>query len=275
MSGAGHWVNHLDPIALRLHGDFGIRWYGLAYAAAFVIGAWLLSIYYKRGRSPLDPNQQSTLLFACMLGVLAGGRLGYVLLYDWPATRANPLTVFQIWNGGMASHGGFAGVILACLWAARQFRISPLSLGDIVVTLTPPGLLLGRVANFINGELWGRISNAPWAVIFPLSAPDGTPVQQIAPRHPSQLYEAALEGLLLLVFTQTRLWKTDVLKKPGRLSGEFLCLYAVVRVIGEQFREPDAPLIFGVSRGIFYSIFLFIGGLLLILRKGSVRAYVQ
>jgi phosphatidylglycerol:prolipoprotein diacylglycerol transferase len=131
----------------------------------------------------------------------------------------------------------------------------------------PPGILLGRIANFINGELWGKVSSVSWAVIFPQSAMQGTPLELISARHPSQLYEAGLEGALLLIYSQWRLWKTDALNSPGRLTGEFLMIYAVVRVFGEQFREPDAPLIFDLSRGSFYSLFLLVGGLFLIWRS--------
>ena len=133
-----------------------------------------------------------------------------------------------------------------------------------MTSFTPVGLLLGRLANFINGELWGKVSSLPWAVIFPLSEPDGTPMPYIAPRHPSQIYEALLEGALLLAYMQWRLWKTRALERPGRLSGEFLLLYAISRIVGEQFREPDATLIFGMSRGVFYSLFIVAGGLFLI-----------
>jgi phosphatidylglycerol---prolipoprotein diacylglyceryl transferase len=173
----------------------------------------------------------------------------------------------------MASHGGFVGVAVAMAWFAHKHKLSFLHLSDLIVSVAPLGLLLGRIANFINGELWGKISNVPWAVIFPESAPAGTPVSLIAPRHPSQLYEAALEGALLLALMQWRFWKSDVVaRQPGRLAGEFLIAYAVVRMIGELFREPDfgiAP-IFGLSRGTFYSFFLILVGLVLILRKPSV-----
>jgi phosphatidylglycerol:prolipoprotein diacylglycerol transferase len=167
----------------------------------------------------------------------------------------------------MASHGGFIGVLVACWWVTKKLNLSFLQLGDLLCPLVPPGILLGRIANFINGELWGKVTQVPWAVIFPQSALPGTPVEQIAPRHPSQLYEAGLEGALLLVYSQWRLWKTDVLASPGRLTGEFLAIYAVVRIFGEQFREPDAPLIMDLSRGSFYSIFLLIAGAFLIYRS--------
>jgi phosphatidylglycerol:prolipoprotein diacylglycerol transferase len=158
-------------------------------------------------------------------------------------------------------------------WFARRHGLSFLHLGDVVVTTAPAGLLAGRLANFINGELWGKVAFVPWAVIFPKSAPEGMPVARIPPRHPSQLYEAALEGALLLGLMQWRFWKSDVVRsQPGRLSGEFLVAYAVVRAAGEIFRDPDAPLILGLSRGTFYSIFLAIAGAALIIRSFRCRA---
>jgi len=182
----------------------------------------------------------------------------------------DPLALLRVWDGGMASHGGFVGVVLAVWWFARRHRLPFLHLGDVLVTTVPVGLLFGRIANFINGELWGRISYVPWAVIFPKSAPDGTPLADIAPRHPSQLYEAALEGALLLAFMQWRFWRSDEVRRhPGRLTGEFFIAYAIARAIGETFREPDASLILGLSRGTFYSLFLVGGGLWLILRKST------
>lgn len=154
-------------------------------------------------------------------------------------------------------------------WFARRHGIRFLHLADLIVTVAPLGLMLGRIANFINGELWGKISTVPWAVIFPDSAPYGTPIEAIPPRHPSQLYEAALEGALLLAFMQWRFWRTSAIRQPGRLAGEFLIAYAVARMIGEIFREPDAGIspILGLSRGTFYSLFLIAAGLFLVLRK--------
>ncbi len=304
-----HWIHNLDPMALHLRGGFGIRWYGLAYAVAFLIGGWLLRTYHRRGRSPLDEAQQSTLLLGIMLGVLVGGRMGYLILYE-PETLRDPLGWVAIWRGGMASHGGFVGVILACLWAARRVRIDRFRLGDLMVTLAPPGFLLGRLANFINGELWGRVADVscamkfpteivswpasrlgllweylaqsgvtfpaattdwPMAVVSRIQSGDETLRQLVGvvlpPRHPSPLYAAVLEGVVLVAYTQWRLWRTRALDRPGQLAGEFLLLYAVLRILGEQFREPDADLILGLSRGIFYSFFLLAGGLLLIARS--------
>ena len=255
-----YYVHDIDPVLIHIYGDFGIRYYGLAYLLGFVITAWLLHKYYKAGKSPLNAEAQSTALIVLVMGVLIGGRLGHILLYDFKDTLLDPLNIFRVWEGGMASHGGFAGVIVAGWWLSRHYRIGLSSLWDLLASLAPPGLMLGRIANFINGELWGTPTTVSWAVIFPHSAPPGTPVALIPPRHPSQLYEAALEGLLLMLYTQWRLWRTDALKSPGRLAGEFLLLYAVVRIIGEQFRAPDSPPILGLNRGIFYSFFLAAAG---------------
>ncbi|HOE95483.1 MAG TPA: prolipoprotein diacylglyceryl transferase [Candidatus Sumerlaeota bacterium] len=260
-----YWVHDLDPFLIRI-GAGGIRYYGLAYVCGFVAGWWLLRHYHRRGRSPLDPDRIYTAITALALGVLIGGRLGYLLLYAPGDTLRDPLLVFRIWEGGMASHGGFLGVAVALAWLARRFKVSFLLLGDLLCSIAPLGLLLGRIANFINGELPGRVTDVPWAVIFPTSAPPGTPLSQIPPRHPSQLYEAGLEGLLLFVYLQWRFWRTNALATPGRLSAEFLLLYAIVRMVGEQFREPDAPPILGLTRGAFYSLFL-------ILAAGAVWAW--
>ena len=262
MDSTSYFVDRIDPFLIRFYDNFGIRYYGLAYALGFVIAIWLWRRLYKHGKSQLDPDQQMAAMFALFLGVVIGGRLGHMLLYEFHDFIHNPLLFFHFLEGGMASHGGFVGVILACFWISHHYRINFFRLGDVLCFLTPPGLMLGRIANFINGELWGTVTHVPWAVIFPRSAPPGTPIDQIPPRHPSQLYEAALEGLLLMIYTQWRMWKTDVEKTPGRLSGEFLIGYAIVRIIGEQFRAPDSPPILGIQRGIFYSFFVAVVGIL-------------
>jgi phosphatidylglycerol:prolipoprotein diacylglycerol transferase len=258
-------VDDLSPFLIRFSDSLGVRYYGLAYVLAFLIALLLLHLYWRTGRSPLDPKKQSDLMTAVVIGVLLGGRLGYFLLYEPMTLLHDPLAFFRVWGGGMASHGGFVGVCLVLFWMVKKHKLAWRPLADILVTLAPPGLFLGRIANFINGELWGKISYVPWAVIFPKSAPEGTPLAEIAPRHPSQLYEALLEGLFLTLYTQWRFWRSDITReKSGHLAGEFLVLYAVVRAIGEIFREPDASLLLGLSRGTFYSLFLFIGGMLLI-----------
>jgi len=255
-----YWTHDLSPFLIRFTENIGIRYYGLAYVLGFAGGWWLLRIYGRADRSPVRGEAAGDLMFALVLGVLAGGRLGSFFLYEgWQKISGDPLALLRVWEGGMASHGGFVGVMAALAWFARSRKIPLLVLGDIVVTLVPFGLLLGRVANFINGELWGNPSTVPWAVIFAHTG--GGP----EPRHPSQLYAAALEGALLLAFTQWRFWRTDVTRtRPGRLAGEFLAGYALVRMLGEMFREPDAALILGLSRGTFYSVFLLIAGVALV-----------
>jgi phosphatidylglycerol:prolipoprotein diacylglycerol transferase len=261
-----YWVHDWDPFLIEFTNGIGIRYYGLAYVFGLIGGAWLLIRYARAGRSQLRTDKVSDLMIALVLGVLIGGRLGSYFLYDgWQNFRSDPLGIFRVWEGGMASHGGFIGVTIALWWFGRHQQIPFRHLGDLVASVTPFGLLLGRIANFINGELWGKPATVPWAVIFPQSG-DGLP------RHPSQLYEAALEGALLLAYAQWRFWRSDVVRThPGRLAGEFLIGYAAVRAIGELFREPDADLILGLSRGTFYSIFLVGAGLVLILRGRPKR----
>jgi phosphatidylglycerol:prolipoprotein diacylglycerol transferase len=267
-----YWVDNLDPFLIHFRGNFGIRYYGLGYVAGFLAGAWLLFRYARAGRSLVPAAKIPDLMTAAVLGVLIGGRLGSYLLYDgWRNFTSDPLEVFRVWDSGMASHGGMIGVAVAVAWYARSQKIPFLHLFDLIASAAPPGLLIVRVANFINGELWGRISAVPWAVIFPRSMPPGTPLSAIPPRHPSQLYEAALEGAFLLACLQWRFWKTDVVRaQPGRLAGEFLLLYAAVRIVVENlFREPDAGLspVLGLTRGTFYSIFLIVFGLWLCVRR--------
>lgn len=265
-----YFVHDFSPFLIQFSDNFGLRYYGLAYMAGFVAAAWLLHIYWKKGRSPFALNAITDLMTYIVIGVLVGGRLGYFFLYQFHTLRENPFAILRVWEGGMASHGGFVGVLLAIAWWARRRQVPLFHVSDLIVSTAPVGLFFGRIANFINGELWGKIADVPWAVIFPQSAAPGTAVAFIAPRHPSQLYQAALEGLLLLALLQWRFWKSDIVRtQPGRLSGEFLVGYAVVRMIGEIFREPDASLLFGVSRGTFYSIFLIAAGVWLI---GRARA---
>ena len=264
------WVHTWDPFLVRFSDNFGIRYYGLAYVLGFVGAAWMMIRYARKGRTRMTEAQVSDLMVGMVLGVVIGGRLGYFLLYHFDELAANPVVLFKVWGGGMAFHGGLAGVAAAIGWTAWRQKVSFAHLCDVVSSVASLGLLLGRIANFINGELWGRVSSVPWAVIFPASDPAELDVSRIAPRHPSQLYEAFLEGLVLLVFAQWRFWKTDVVAKaPGRLCGEYLTAYGVARIVCEMFREPDAALILGLSRGTFYSIFLMVTGIVFILRSRS------
>lgn len=266
---SNYWVHDLSPFLIEFPenalGLPGIRYYGLAYLFGFLAAWWLLRVYNQKGKFAIDADARATLMTAVIIGVLAGGRLGYMFLYDLDNFLANPLLVFRVDQGGMASHGGFVGVLLALVWFARRQKCHLLALGDVIVTVAPLGLFLGRIANFINGELWGRVSMVSWAVIFPASPPNfnaalGTYGPE--PRHPSQLYEAALEGLIPFLYVQWRYWRT---RPPmGQLSGEFLIGYGIVRIIGECFRQPDADLILGLSRGQFYSTFMVIVGIAII-----------
>ena len=263
----------MDPYLFRFENGFGIKYYGLAYALGFLIAGLLLYLYWRKGRSSLNVDGQSDLLLYAMLGTLVGGRLGYIFFYE-PEILLSPRDWLAVWRGGMASHGGFLGVMAGTWFAARKHKISFLSAGDLMATLAPPGLMLGRIANFINAELWGHRTNVPWAVEFAIRDANNEIVRYTEPRHPSQLYEAALEGLLLLVYTQWRLWRTPVLREqPGRLVREFLLGYAIVRVIGEQFRVPDEgiPAPFGINRGAWLSLGLAAAGIVLIVRARRKR----
>lgn len=262
-----YWVHNLDPFLIRFSENFGIRYYGLAYVLGFAGAVWLLYRYHRAGRSPFGGNSIGDLITYIVFGVMIGGRVGYFLLYQSDLILRDPFALLRVWEGGMASHGGFVGVMVAMWWFARKHSVPFFHVSDLIVTTAPVGLFFGRLANFINGELYGKSATISWAVIFPQSERPNTPLHLIIPRHPSQLYEAALEGLLLFVFMQWRLWRSDILRtQPGRISGEFLVAYAAVRMVGEIFREPDAGLILGVSRGTFYSVFLVGAGLVLILR---------
>jgi phosphatidylglycerol:prolipoprotein diacylglycerol transferase len=283
---AKYYVAQFDPLAVKFPDGWfvpGIRWYGLAYVAGFLIASGLMWLYARKGRLPLDADQRSTLLFALIFGIMLGGRLGYYLFYvilGDPARRADffahPTMIFRIWEGGMASHGAFIGGIIGLWWFARKHAPGFWRLGDVVATLAPPGILLGRLANFVNGELVGKPATVPWAMIFPVRDLSGAILGYTVPCHPSQLYEAATEGLLLLIYTQWRWWKSPPPGSPGalpagQLAGEYLIGYAFVRIFCEIFREPDAPLLLGLSRGTFFSLFMILAGAGLIWRAKRTR----
>jgi phosphatidylglycerol:prolipoprotein diacylglycerol transferase len=269
-----YWVDQLDPFLIRFKGNFGIRYYGLAYVAGILAGAWLLCRYARAGKSLLPVAKVSDFIVAAAIGVFVGGRLGSYFLYGaWTGFRSDPLALLRVWEPGMSFHGGLLGVIVAAGWFARSERIPIVHLWDLVATTAPVGLMLGRLANFVNGELWGKPSTVPWAMIFPRSATPEAPVA--LPRHPSQLYEAGTEGVLLLAYMQLRFWKSDAIReRPGALAGEFLIAYACARMACEVFREPDADLslILGLSRGTFYSLFMIAFGLFLRLRRSEALA---
>jgi phosphatidylglycerol:prolipoprotein diacylglycerol transferase len=267
-----YWVHTLDPFLIEFSDGFGIRYYGLAYLAGFVASAWVLHRYWCAGRSPFALNAITDLMTYIVVGTLVGGRLGYFLLYQLGTLRSDPWSVFRVWEGGMASHGGFVGVLLGMWLWARKRKVHLFAVSDLIVTVAPIGLLFGRIANFINGELVGKVTTVSWAVIFPQNEYDRG-LMQALPRHPSQLYAAALEGALLLAYMQWRFWRSQAARdRPGQLSAEFLIVYAIVRVVAEAFREPDAPLVLGLSRGVFFSLFMLIAGVAILLaRPGRAR----
>ncbi|MDR2432145.1 MAG: prolipoprotein diacylglyceryl transferase [Puniceicoccales bacterium] len=264
----GYYIHSINPFAIKFSERCfikGIRWYGIFYLLTFGFMSFALNFYSKKNKSLLSGDQNTSFLCYAIIGVIGGGRIGYMLLYCPGIFIHNPLEIFAIWHGGMSSHGGFVGIIIAMVIFCKKNNMPLLSLADICSTIAPFGFLLGRIANFINGELYGKITNVKWAVIFPQSSYVPSHLSVIPARHPSQLYEACLEGLLLFVYMQIRFWTKEKIA-PGKLSGEFLILYSIFRISMEFFREPDAQLILGMSRGQFYSSFLLLFGIILLLR---------
>jgi phosphatidylglycerol:prolipoprotein diacylglycerol transferase len=254
---------NFDPVLISI-GPFAIRWYALAYIVGILLG-WVYArglIRAERhwgGPAPLTTLDFDDFILWVTLGIVLGGRTGYVLFYNLPHFAAHPAEIVQLWKGGMSFHGGFTGCVVAVVLFARWRRISILSLGDLTCAVAPIGLLLGRIANFINGELWGRPSDVPWAMVFPNGGP--------LPRHPSQLYEASLEGLLLLAV----LWlaiRAGALRRPGLVIGVFAVGYSIARTVCEFFREPDAQLGYlwgGLTMGMLLSVPLLLTGAAFIL----------
>jgi phosphatidylglycerol:prolipoprotein diacylglycerol transferase len=243
---------NIDPIAFSI-GPLAVRWYGLMYLAGFAAGWWLGLHRISKGMAPVNRQQFDDLLFLAVLGVILGGRLGYVLFYKPGYYFSHPLEIFAIWQGGMSFHGGLLGVMLAMWLAARRHNVDYLRLMDFVAPLTPLGIAAGRLGNFINGELWGRTTDLPWGMVF-RGAGD-------APRHPSQLYQFALEGLTLFAL----LWWFSSKPRPrGQVCALFLLGYGVLRFLAEFGREPDAYLGYlalGLTMGQWLCIPLIVGGL--------------
>lgn len=252
----------INPVALEL-GPIRIYWYGLMYLLSFLT-CWLLTRYrVKQGRGPLSLEALGDLmLFWAPLGVIVGGRLGYVLFYHFDLFLASPLYLFKIWEGGMSFHGGLIGVIIAFVWFAKRKKVSLWDIGDLIAPSVPAGILLGRIGNFINGELWGRVSDVPWAMVFPGAGP--------LPRHPTQLYEAFFEGFAMWLL----LWLYSAKPQPKMaVSGMFLFLYGLFRFSIEFLREPDAQLGFvafnTLTMGQLLSIPMMLIGLFIIIRSYS------
>jgi phosphatidylglycerol---prolipoprotein diacylglyceryl transferase len=249
-----------DPVLIQV-GPLAIRWYALAYITALVVGWRLVRRLATRSPAVATPLQVDDFLTWATLGVVIGGRLGYVLFYQPGRFLAHPLEILQVWTGGMSFHGGMLGVAVAIAWYCRREHIPILGFADRISVVAPMGLGLGRIANFINGELWGREAPdwLPWAMIFP----GGGPV----PRHPSQIYQALMEGLILFIITWTLSRRESVRARFGMLTGVFLAGYAIARSVGELFRQPDAFLGFliaGATMGQLLSVPMLVAGIFLI-----------
>ena len=245
---------NFDPVAISI-GPLAIRWYGLMYLAGFAAGWWLGTRRISQGAAPINRAQFDDILFLAVLGVILGGRLGYVLFYKPGHYAAHPAEIFAVWQGGMSFHGGLIGVMTAMAFAAWRQRIDYLRLMDFVAPLVPLGLAAGRLGNFINGELWGRVTDVPWGMVF-RGAGD-------APRHPSQLYEFALEGVALFILLW---WYSSTPRKRGEVSALFLIGYGSFRFIAEFGREPDAFLGFlalGMTMGQWLCVPMIAGGVAL------------
>lgn len=292
MEPATYYLHQLSPFIIRFGEGFGLRWYGFMYVAAFVLGYRLYRHLSARGLNPIAPEKVDDFItWAAVFGVLLGGRLGYKLLYDWDNLMADPVSLIRVWEGGMASHGGILGLVAYTYWYARRHSVSWTGIGDSLVTVAPVGLFLVRMANFINGELYGRPSQVGWAVQFPGELKDSLPVLErflakmglpmdagseaidrsvhsaeavpvlrevLTPRHPSQIYEGLLEGAALFAI----LWvlRTRFVVPRGVCTAVFFICYAGFRMVGEMFRQPE-DFNFGMSRGTFLSLFLILIGI--------------
>ena len=289
---AAHWVHDLSPFLIRFSESFGIRWYGLSYVLGFLAAYLLMRWLVRKGCCELSEDQVADFItFGALLGVMLGGRLGYMLFYNFDEFIHKPWIFVQFLQGGMASHGGILGLVIFAWFYARRTKLSWAGLGDNLVVVCPVGVFFGRLANFINGELYGRTTEAGIGVIFPRAVSELPLVQirdildrfhaasiehlvelsrqspeiqayiaqVVAPRHPSQLYEALIEGLLLFaILLVVRLkWKNLY---HGILTGLFFILYAIGRISVETLREPDAEQIMGITRGQFYSVFMILIG---------------
>lgn len=264
---------NIDPVAFNL-GPLPIHWYGIAYVFGIMLGwyyARTLSLtdrLWPHEKSPITPVHLDDFIVWAAAGIVLGGRIGYILFYDMGAVVANPIRALQIWNGGMSFHGGLIGTTIAMVLFARRNGIPVWSMFDIIAAVAPIGLFFGRLANFVNGELWGRLSDAPWAVVFPTGGPFA--------RHPSQLYEAALEGIVLLIILAILIYGFKALKRPGTVTGVFVCGYALSRIFVEFFREPDAQIGYlagdWLTMGMVLSTPMFLLGVWAVLRARRASA---
>jgi phosphatidylglycerol:prolipoprotein diacylglycerol transferase len=260
----------LDPIALDL-GFFTVKWYSLAYLAGILIGYLYLTRLIREPGAPMARRHADDMIFYATLGIIIGGRLGYIIFYQ-PSILSHPLDIFKLWEGGMSLHGGTIGVIIAIWWMARKEKLSFLRMCDYIACVVPFGLFFGRLANFVNGELWGKVSTVPWAIVFP----EGGPLA----RHPSQLYEAFLEGPVLFAVLWYFFWKTDARYHPGKLFGICAIGYGLARFVVEFYRESDAQLMefaerTGLHMGQWLTIPMLVLGLYLVATSKGRRVRVE
>ncbi|UDF02633.1 prolipoprotein diacylglyceryl transferase [Asticcacaulis sp. AND118] len=263
----------IDPVIFHI-GPLALRWYALAYVAGIAAGWWYLSQLIRKEAlwapypAPLSREHLEDLIIWMALGIILGGRIGYVLFYDLAPILKNPLQFFKVWEGGMSFHGGFIGVCIAGILYARRHRINPWTLGDLLALAAPIGLFFGRIANFINGELWGRTTESPFGMVFCnkyiLQQYGGVCPAGYLPRHPSQLYEAVLEGIVLFVIGYMLVHIYRKLRQPGVIMGTFVAGYGIARVLVEFVREPDAQMLpffkTVITMGQTLSLLMIIGG---------------
>lgn len=264
------WDNlGVGPVALDL-GFFQLRWYSLAYLAGILIGWWYLLKLIDRPGAPMARRHADDMVFYATLGILLGGRLGYVFFYRPDFYWENPGDIIRLWDGGMSFHGGVIGVSLGILYMARKHQLNWLRIHDYIACCVPFGLFFGRLANFVNGELWGRPTNVPWAMIFPTGGE--------VPRHPSQLYEAGLEGIVLFLILWFLFWKSDARYQPGKLVGTFILGYGISRFLVELVRQPDVGLEhlpWGLTMGQTLTVPMILGGVYLIATAKGRRVRVE
>ena len=267
----------LSPVALDL-GFFQLRWYSLAYLAGIFIGYWYLLKLLKQPGAPMARRHADDLVFYASLGIIFGGRLGYVLFYNLPYYLDHPIDILKLWDGGMSFHGGVIGTSLGILYLARKEKLPWLRIHDYVACCVPFGLFFGRLANFVNGELWGAPTTVPWAIRFVESAYGQTVLGP--PRHPSQLYEAGLEGLVLFGILWFLFWRTQARYQPGKLVGAFIFFYGIFRFEIEFIREPDAQLTAfaqatGLHMGQWLTVPMILGGLYLMVTAKGRRERIE
>ncbi len=274
----------LSPVALDL-GFFELRWYSLAYLAGIFVGYWYLLKLIKQPGAPLARRHADDMVFYAALGIILGGRLGYVLFYNLGWYLQHPVDILKLWDGGMSFHGGVIGTTLGILYLAHREKLSWLRVHDYVACCVPFGLFFGRLANFVNHELWGAPANVPWAIRFPEPTGrlmlDGQPEIALGvARHPTQLYEAGLEGIVLFLILWWMFWRTEARYQPGKLVGAFIFFYGLFRFAIEFVREPDAQLVefaqaTGLHMGQWLSVPMILGGLYLMLTAKKRRVRVE